>query len=186
MAPQYRLKETETSAGIIRVIVRDKVSFLAITTNNEISRRQYSAAFILPHNRLISGKGEVRTNGQPIPLPRHYAVYNPTKEVFTLDPLVVFAVGGQYLVTCRNSENIFMIYSLNSMSRLMAVAFHTVRVDIFTSIECGQRSALQRAERYPVHGRHRRRGGDLGDDPTAAQFVCTPASQGSEGGIYHG
>ncbi len=111
---QYKQKDAEPYLPV-KAIVKDRTNITTISTNGELLKKQ-----------LLGGKNEYKTAGQPGMVAKYFSIYNPAKEVFTVDPGSVFAGMGDYLIACRSNENSFMVYSLHNLGILFAVTFHKV------------------------------------------------------------
>ena len=55
-----------------------------------------------------------------------FSIFNEAKSIFINDPNSIFTIGDNYLVTCRDIEDVFHVYSLSSFARLKSVVFHKV------------------------------------------------------------
>jgi len=49
-----------------------------------------------------------------------------SKNIFTADPRSAFAYDKNYLVTCRHPNRSFVIYNLNTFTRVQSIIFHLV------------------------------------------------------------
>ena len=91
----------------------NKLSFNLVNLNNELVMKSLNTTKM--ELNTIKGLGTIC---------KYFNIYDPVKEVFTVDPISVFDALDDYIVGCRNYENSFVLYSLSSNDMRFAISFH--------------------------------------------------------------
>ena len=95
--------------------------------------RLIESSTFFQYSRLAT-KGEIRILGQTGKLAHSYPILTKGKDYFDIEPSNVFSLTSQYLVQSR-LLNSFTIYSIVSMSKLLSISYHKVRLKVI--IGCG-------------------------------------------------
>jgi len=104
--------------AVIKVISKSRNTLVIINSNSQIMWKS-----------LISDKKTCRTIGEAKLLNRHFEVYSEKRKVFVIDPRSAFGVFNDYLISCRNLENSFLIYRLSLPAVFTSINFHKVSLN---------------------------------------------------------